>query len=74
MSKITARIFLALFTLVWGSWTAIELFASISGDCIHDQVCFAIKEYSSALLLWRGLAIELAAIFLYILIMRSRKS
>jgi len=73
MKRTAALVLLAVFTLVWGGWVAIDLLGSILGDCFEDVRCHAIKAYAPGLVLWRGLAVELAALLAYFLYSRAGK-
>ena len=68
MNARIAKPVLILFTLAWGCWVGIEFFASALGDCLDNQLCRGAKPFMIPLTLWRGLAVELAAILLYILV------
>ena len=73
MSRTAARALLIVFTLGWGGWVAMEFLGSILGDCFDDVRCHAIKAYAPGMVLWRGLAVELAAVLAYCLFSRLRK-
>ena len=73
MNRTAALAVLVLFTLAWGGWVAIDLMGSILGDCFDDVRCHAIKAYAPGLVLWRGLAVELAALLAYCLYSRASK-
>jgi hypothetical protein len=52
------------------------IMGGVLGDCFAEAYdrCWASKEYVPALDFWRGLAIELLAIIIYLLFSRRRTS
>ena len=70
----TARIILIVFSICWFGLVLMMLFGAVAGECFDkaDSACWSAKEYAPALLLWRGLAIELLAVVIYLLFSRRR--
>jgi len=61
-----ALILYATFSLVWLGFTALYWVGSLMGDCLEtNYACLAFKEYGPSLILWRGLAVELAATLIF---------
>ena len=75
MSKQKARIILAIFSFSWLGWTLMMLLGGVLGDCFDDAYskCWAGKEYGPVVDFWRGLAIQLLAVVIYLLYSRRRK-
>ena len=65
---------LIIFSICWLGWTFMMLMGATLADCFSEAYsrCWAGKEYAPALIFWRGLAVELLAILVYLLISRRR--
>jgi hypothetical protein len=76
VTKRVARIWLIIFSVCWLGWTLLMLIGVSLGDCFDGTYsrCWAAKEYGPALTLWRGLAVELLAVTVYLLYSRRRVS
>lgn len=59
-----------LFTLAWTYYSGIQLLGAVLGDCFEDQRCWGIKAYAPGFVLWRWLAVQLAAVIGLILVWR----
>ena len=77
MTKAAARTILIVFSVCWIGWTLMMLMGDVLGDCFGPDVyskCWAAKEYGPSLKFWRGFAVELLAIVIYLLYSRRRTS
>ena len=76
MSKAAARTILIIFSVCWIGWTLMMMLGGILGDCFDDAYskCWAAKEYGTTVNFWRGLAVELLAVVIYLLYSRRRTS
>ncbi len=76
MKRQIALIALVIFSLCWLGWTFMMLLGATLADCFSEAYsrCWAGKEYAPALILWRGLAVELVAILAYLLFAPRRIS
>ena len=74
MSKTGARAILIAFSILWIGATLIMLLGGILGDCFDQAYskCWASKEYGPRVDFWRGVAVELVAIVIYLLYSRRR--
>ena len=57
-----------LFSLAWGWLSAGHLLGNVLGDCFEDVRCMAIGEWAPGYVLWRWLAIQLAAVIVLMLV------
>jgi hypothetical protein len=76
VSKNASRTILIIFSVFWIGWTLMLTMGGILGDCFDDTYskCWAGKEYGPSITLWRGLAVELLAVVIYLLYSRRRTS
>jgi hypothetical protein len=74
VSKTAARAILIAFSLLWIGATLVMLLGGILGDCFDDTYsrCWASKDYAPTIVFWRGVALELMAIVIYLLYTRRR--
>lgn len=61
MSRGLARILLVIFTILWSGWSLLLFVGQTLGDC-RNESCFALRDAEIAVIGWRWLAIEAAAI------------
>jgi hypothetical protein len=73
MNKSLARILLAIVTIAWSGWSLLLFVGQTLGDC-RDESCVVLRDTEIAVIWWRWLAIEIAAILVYLLNSRFRKS
>ena len=64
---------LVIFSLAWLGWSCMVLFGAVAGTCDydHDAGCRAFKELVPSVIFWRWLAVQLAAVCVY-LFLRGR--
>jgi len=76
MSKAAARTVLIIFSACWIGWSLMLMLGATLGDRFDDgySKCWAAKKYGVAIDFWRGLAIELLAVLIYLLYSRRRAS
>ena len=65
----TAFALLVLFTLGWAAYSAFEFYLStLNSDCGYSpaEVCTRYAQYEQQLIVWRGLALQLAAVLAFV--------
>jgi len=65
--KVAVALFI-LFSAGWTGFSFIELLGSTLGDCFDNERCRGIKEFAPGLVLWRWLAIQLAAVIVLMMV------
>jgi hypothetical protein len=65
VSRRAIQVIFVILGLLWGLFCLFELFVSVYGDCVDDELCVALKNTSAGLVLWRGLAVTLILFIAY---------
>lgn len=73
MRNIGGRVALFLVSLLLWGWVLLDWLPANLGDCMTSSPeCLASKRYYPSLVLWRGLAIQLGLVVIYLLFSRPR--